>query len=511
MKAFMKRKYGMFLSLFIALLISAGAVSCSNDINNPKNDETQKTEVSKGTISFKFSLPQGGGVVYNPAPLKSIHDQPEWNLSSLYMYVFDANTGNIVGAPKDIVASLHEVSGEEATWNYVHEYNPATDTGVYRFAFVANENPGAVQSETELLAKLASKQLQATGSTSKNLLDNEKDIPMTGYAFQGSPQMTDIALSSAVANAKVELTRIVARIDIKNIAKNFVITELSLQKTNDRSNLFVKKDAQGSPSYEAPSTAERVAIRGFADVPATGIEKDNELKKAFYLYEGPQPQDLSDYTAIEVKGTLSGKPIRFTVPFSRNEGAKAIPVTVKRNHIYRIVLGSVVETVEGAKVKFTIEDTPWNAIVLNDSYDAITIDTNFGNSYNVRWSPSHRVLITGTEYFSSEVHRITVRSNYKAHTTFNHEVTFPEGDPEWCDITYADFKSKTGGTFTIKKKNNLTVADIFAGGKKKVRVMITLWSDADPDYKITITNELRNINIPKDPNIIIDNPDEWPN
>lgn len=510
MKAFMKRKYGMFLSLFIALLISAGAVSCSNDINNPKNDETQKTEVSKGAISFKFSLPQGGGVVYKPATLKSIHDQPEWNLSSLYMYIFDANTGKIVGAPKDIVASLHEVSGEEATWNYVHEYNPATDTGVYRFAFIANENPGAVQDETELLAKLASNQLQATGSTSKNLLKDDKDIPMTGYAFQGRPQMTDIALSSAVANAKVELTRIVARIDIKNIAKNFVITELSLQKTNDQSNLFVKKDAQGKPSFEAPSTAKRVTIGGFTAVPTTGIEKDKELKKAFYLYEGPQPQDLSDYTAIEVKGTLSGKPIRFTVPFSRNVGVKTLPVTVKRNHIYRIVLGSVIETVEGAKVKFTIEDTPWNAIVLNDSYDAITIDTEFGESYNVRWSPSHRVLITGTEY-PSEAHKIKVRSNYKAHTTFEHQITFPEGDPEWCDVTYTDFKSKTGGTFRIKKKENLSVASIFAGGRKKVRVMITLWSDADPDYKITITNELRNINIPKDPNIIIDNPDEWPN
>ncbi|CQB88894.1 Uncharacterised protein [Chlamydia trachomatis] len=367
-----------------------------------------------------------------------------------------------------------------------------------------------MQDETELLAKLASKQLQATGSTSKNLLKDDKDIPMTGYAFQGRPQMTDIALSSAVANAKVELTRIVARIDIKNIAKNFVITELSLQKTNDQSNLFVKKDAQGKPSFEAPSTAKRVTIGGFTAVPTTGIEKDKELKKAFYLYEGPQPQDLSDYTAIEVKGTLSGKPIRFTVPFSRNVGAKTLPVTVKRNHIYRIVLGSVIETVEGAKVKFTIEDTPWNAIVLNDSYDAITIDTEFGESYNVRWSPSHRVLITGTEY-PSEAHKIKVRSNYKAHTTFEHQITFPEGDPEWCDVTYTDFKSKTGGTFRIKKKENLSVASIFAGGRKKVRVMITLWSDADPDYKITITNELRNINIPKDPNIIIDNPDEWPN
>lgn len=343
MKSFMKNKNSMFLSLFVALLMSVGAVSCSSKINDPKIEEQPEQEAQKSSISFRLALPQGGKVTY--APTRSTHDEAEWHLESLYMYVFDANTGNIVGTAKNIVGDLQPVSSEEATWNYVHEYDPAKDTGVYRFAFVANENPGAVQNEAELLAKLASKELPATGAASKNLLDAEKNIPMTGYAFQGNRKATDIALSSTVANAKVELTRIVARIDVQNNARGFEIKEIKVLRTNAKSNLFVKKDANGAPTYEAPNGAARVDLAGFAPVPAAGIAQGGELKKAFYLYEGPQPQDLAKATTVEIKGTFSGKNITVLVPFVRSSEATSTPVTVKRNHLYNIVIGSIPKSV----------------------------------------------------------------------------------------------------------------------------------------------------------------------
>lgn len=510
MKSFMKSKNYTFLSLFVALLMSVGAVSCSSNINDPKIEEQPEQEAQKSSISFRLALPQGGKVTY--APARSIHDEAEWHLESLYMYVFDANTGNIVGAAKNIVGDLQAVSGEEATWNYVHEYDPAKDTGVYRFAFVANENPGAVQNEAELLAKLASKELPATGAASKNLLDAEKNIPMTGYAFQGNRKATDIALSSTVANAKVELTRIVARIDVQNNARGFEIKEIKVLRTNAKSNLFVKKDANGVATYEAPNGADRVDLEGFAPVPAAGIAQGGELKKAFYLYEGQQPQDLAEATTVEIKGTFSGKNITVLIPFVRSSEAISTPVTVKRNHLYNIKIGGIVDTVDGAKVKFSIEDTPWNGVLLNDSFDAITFGRSFG-SFNLRWSPSHKVLIIGTE-FPDTKYVASVESHYKDHATFEFETSFPDGI-EWCDVTYKNGKNGKG-SFTLKIKDSVSVVAnngnkpyVFAGGKDKVRVVLTIWSNADSAYKTTFTCELRNITISKDPNILIGDPDTW--
>ena len=105
----MKSKNSIFLSLFVALLMYVGAVSCSSNTNDPKIEEQPEQEAQKSSISFRLALPQGGKVTY--APTRAIHDEAEWHLESLYMYVFDANTGNIVGTAKNIVGALQPVSG----------------------------------------------------------------------------------------------------------------------------------------------------------------------------------------------------------------------------------------------------------------------------------------------------------------------------------------------------------------------------------------------------------------
>lgn len=496
----MKRTNSLFLSMLMALVLTIGAVGCSS--NNSGDPVQGKQDGKEAAIAFQLSLPKGGKVIY-PA-LKAIHDEAEWTVASLWMYVFDANTGAIVGAPKDIKASLTPDSSEEATWTYVHKYNPATDAGVYRFAFVANDNPGNVANETELLAKLATKKLAATNGTSKDLLDEEKNIPMTGYAVQptnGSGRSEDIALTSTVAHAKVELTRIVARIDVQNQVSNLVIKELTLLKTNSESYLFPKKAAdKKTPTYEAPASAARVSIKGFAGLPATGIQQAGELKKAFYLYEGPQPRNLDDYTAVEVSGELAGRPVKFIVPFVHSDDAMDTPVTVKRNHLYRIVLGGVIETVDGAKVKFKIEDTPWNAVLLNETYQAIAIDHEQG-SYSLRWSPTRRYILTGTEFDDPFI--FTLKSQFAGHTKFEMTTNFP--GVQWCDVEITD-STKNPGTATLKltRKTSLSIDQYLPAGTDKTSYTITIWSDAAPDYKVTITHEVQRGDVPKDENIIID-------
>lgn len=503
MNLFMKRKNGMFLSTLLALTASVVLAGCSR-VNDPRNSGTEEPKAQQASVSFRLALPQGGKVVYSPTRA-AIHDEAEWKLEHLYLYVFDANTGNIKGTPKDIKGDLTAVSGEDATWDYVFDYNPTSDTGVYRFAFVANENPGPVANETELHAKLASKTLGATGGKSADLLDAGTNIPMTGYAFQGkstASRTKDIALASTVASAKVELTRIVARIDVQNLVTNLVIKDLELINTNSRSNLFVKTDHSGAPTYEAPTSATKVAIKGFTTLPAGGIQKGGELKKAFYLYEGLQPTSLDEYTTVKVTGTLAGKDVTFAVPFVRSSETPATPVTVKRNHLYRIVLGRVVETVEGAKAQFKIEDTPWNGVLLNEVYQVISFDDSFG-SYSIRWSPTRRVLTTGTEYLTTK-YSTTVRTEYKNHTKFECQVSYPEG-VEWSTVTLTNKKDGTASlSMQVKDTSKVPFTSYLPEGKEETSCLITIWSDADPDNKVTLTHVLKKGSIPHDPGYIVD-------
>ena len=378
------------LMVFLSIITGIGnLLSCKREPVVSSNEQVPTSQ-----FTFSFTLPQGGNVLYPKPNTKSVlHTEEEWSLESLWLYVFDASTGNIVGTRKDIKGELRRTA--DATWIYKYNSDP-TKIGVYRFAFVANEDAGDVTNETELQSKLASN-IISSGKSSHDLLNkfgSVEVIPMTGYAYQGIKNATDIEIAGPVRGAKVDLTRIVARIDIESIkVPNLIIKKLYIENTNSKSHLFPEME-NGKPTYKAPSTSEKVSnISGFAEInPTQGVTSGNSLKKAAYLYEGNQPEggNILDYTAVILEGTIGGKAATLKIPFTRSD-KENIPIHIKRNHLYRIMIGDDTPVAENAKVKFTIEDTPWNGVLMNELWEPISFSCVI-NDDKLRWDLIDRVL-----------------------------------------------------------------------------------------------------------------------
>lgn len=410
---------------------------------------------TSSSLTFTLSFPRGGEIVY-PKTKSLIHDNAEWNLESLWLYVFDATTGNKVGSRKNIKNDLRNIS--DATWTYVYNNDP-TEVGIYRFVFVANEDPGDVADEATLRAKLASKTL-VVGNSSHDLLNkfgSVEAIPMTGYAYQGVKSATDIALAGSVKGAKVDLTRIVARVDIESIrVPNLVIKKITLNNVNSKSYLFPDLE-NGIPTYKVPSLSERLSgITGFAAVdPTVGITTGGRLQKAAYLYEGSQPEGgkIEDYTSIVLDATLAGRPISISIPFVKSDNQN-IPVQIKRNHIYRIKIGDDTPLTENSKVKFTIEDIPWNGVLVNDTWEPIRVEAVL-NDFRLKWDGIKKELYLKGPFIQNttekQTHYVVVSSNITSHSKF--EVT--PLSATWYTAELQDGKSSNEAKIKIMLKDNI--------------------------------------------------------
>ena len=330
--------------------------SCSSE-----NDLTSGIEAQKQAqlLTFSFAIPKADPVTY------ATHDQAEYDIASLWMYEFDASSGKLLSTPVDIKPQL---TGAGPQYSYSKAVTP-NQKGTRRFVFVANEQVAGlvVGSSTmaDLQQKVTSKTLAADASSATILNDfgSNKRIPMTGEAVANGSKL--ISVTGTNKSISVEMTRVLARIDISNQITNMVIKDVKLVNANSQSFVFLNGE------YTKPATNSKVSgVKTFATIPAA-FGKGTELKKAFYLYEGAQPADKKDALQVQISALQNNKDVVFNVPFY----VENKPVTVKRNHIYRLVLKdkSGPTDAAGTKISFTIEDTPWNEITLNEEFEALTL------------------------------------------------------------------------------------------------------------------------------------------
>lgn len=399
----------LLLCSSLLVLLLAGACKGKDE---PTNKDLAEGESAK--VTFDLSLPQGESFTY-----RSIHDAPEWKVETLTLYTFSGDGSKLLAIDRITSSELHP--NGEAKYTYTKEF--AKDkVGVYLFAFVANDEiAGATVGSTSLRDfedLQMTKQLPAMG-TSKHILNND-NIPMTGMAEQNGSRK--IAVTGTTKGVSVLLTRVVARIDVANHIPNLNITKLSLENTYDKTTVFHSKNYR---AMFGMGTVAKVTMReGFATLPnpfkgVAGVA-GNELKKAFYLYEGPQPAEIAkrgEATTIVVEGTLdNGKNVVYKIPFARHSKTYD-PIDVKRNHLYRLVLGDNKPVEPESKVVFTIEDTPWNAVILNHEmeFDKLTMVLAPPTSEKVWYIKSEQTLYT-TEDMG--VHRFAFRSSIKEDKKF---------------------------------------------------------------------------------------------
>ena len=350
-----------------------------------KKDEPKKvvenTEQEQKGITFTFTLPGGDAHVVDT---RALHDNPEWAIDQLWMYVFDEKGEKVIAAPVDIRTSQDfKYVGPVAKYTYKEKW---TEDKQLQFFFVANMNIGIAKDATkaELMAKVHEKEMSNASSdilydyianpggqpiTVEN--DNHKRIPMTAYATQGNSRVIAI---SGNATVEVKLKRTVARIDIVNRIPEFKITKLELF------NAFKKANVVEESTNVLTDNRLATAVAPFATLDANntiGKRQGTEIKKAFYLYEGKNvgvPDN--EVTYVKITAEYGGKADRvFVIPFKAKDaqGKFTIAKDVKRNYLYKIDLGTKIDEVTGALVDFTIDEEPWNADDFEEALSLIYI------------------------------------------------------------------------------------------------------------------------------------------
>ena len=470
----------------VPLLLLASMLTLLVGCNRSTGAEEPTLTEGKPSLTFTLQMPQGEPVTYRSA----IHDQPEWTVKSLTMYQFNADGSKLLSIDKIDIAKLQPTG--EAEYSYTKDFDPDKVGTTSRFLFVANDEIDGVtegMSRADFEKLLMTKQLNENG-TSKDILtgtDPNYTIPMSGVAKQGNTEL--IALAGTNKGTTVVLTRAVARVDVSNHVPNLTITKLYVENTYDRTTTFPTKDTAGEPTYQAPAGAQKVTMSaGFADLPNpfTGIAgaEGKELKKAIYLYEGPQPEDvaqLADATTVIVEGKLAnGKEVKYRIPFVRSSETYT-PVTVKRNYLYRIILGDNSPLEPGSKLVFTIEDTPWNAVLLNHHMPAIDVELmrHVTNS-TLKYDYLHHTLYT--RYLDAEDNYVfQLSTRFKDHTAYTVTPINDAAKRMKCVVrTEKEFEQEQL-LIDIRYQDDLDNRD----EKRVAEFAIT--SDAAPDVKCILT------------------------
>lgn len=359
-----------------SLTLALGLFSCKDEPNKPAGKTTEQAE----GITFQFITPGGDAHVVDT---RALHDNPEWAIDQLWMYVFDEKGEKVIEEPVNIRASQEfKFVGPVAKYTYKEKWEKDK---LLQFFFVANMDIKLKKDDTkaDLLAKVHEKELAtksddilydeiATGGqtiTVEN--DNHKRIPMTAYATQGNSRVIAVTGNATV---EVKLKRTVARIDIINRIPDFKITKLELF------NAFKKANVVEESTNALNDNRLATAVAPFAILDATnqvGKREGTEIKKAFYLYEGKNVGAAEgEVTYIKITAEYGGKADRiFIIPFKTKDaqGKFTVAKDVKRNFLYKIDLGTKIDNVQDAFVDFSLEEEPWNADDLEEALSLVYI------------------------------------------------------------------------------------------------------------------------------------------
>lgn len=405
----MKTKY--FLAMAVMLLSLCGLASCVSETETLGNGED--TGVTRSVV-FNISLPTG-----DPVHVKTrtaIQDNAEYAIKSLHLLVFDAATDKL----KSINAITLTGAGATAVadgddYKYTYTWDPSTDGTTCRFLMVANEdvaNIAAIVVDNtwdQVLAAVssASRTFTAGASLATVFDETSKGLPMTGVAYYnvGTAKNEIIPLDNSTADAitvQVDLTRVVARIDVYNKTPNLYITGICLVHANPQSYLMPHKD--GSDITDIPTSMTKVggATGGLLPYnsewdatnhytvgttnPMTGSATDDgtPLKKAFYCYEDEVYTNAdaaaleAEALAVQITGRIGtsyadGVDVFYQIPFTTAKLATPLAddksVEIKRNYLYKVIIGDGSEVSVNSRIRASLTVADWTATAVNTTFE----------------------------------------------------------------------------------------------------------------------------------------------
>jgi len=459
------KKLVSILSVSVLLGIYACSDTIAPTVEKPLREGDEMTN-----LVFNISIPSGDALTYAPS---EHHDSAEWTVASLWMYEFNADGTKLLSDPINIKDSLQ---GTGAGYTYVRPV-PTEEKSARRFVFVANEAPGTSASPTkdasssngntnlnivrnstfEQLKKVQARKILSTGNECDSLLtlipdtvagDTALRIPMTGEAIQGSSPI--IAMSGSTAPIKVELTRILARIDVTNNTPNLLITGLKLSKTMNRSYLFETRNFYDEPIWTRPNGFTKpINIQTYDTIPHLPLDSfkmfrttasdgvtdsliARKMTKAFYLYEQTQSTQADDSVYVQVTGKLGNVDVFYNIPMWNGSQ----PVTIKRNHLYNVVIGDGKTTIyPGTMVEFKIEDTDWNEVIVNDSYEIFTA-RYVGTAADSCWNDTTHVFTADSAAYVNDSIKFEITNQFSSHSSYSVYYSVPQTPKTGTPLEY---------------------------------------------------------------------------
>ena len=381
---------GFLMSASILTMLSLA--SCSNDV---VLDESFAE--AENMLTFSMRTPAGEKVSYSRAE-GMLHDVSEYKINTLVLYEYEVMDK---GEGKQTTSLTRELSFPTGTGKNVIDLKDGGD-GSYSFSIVipadyknrkftyrlvANNIPskrtigetiGMSFDGRKAVLNLDSIQVPKNENSTDSikvaptgdlLANPEIGIAMTGRAKVKETGSETIVIGETT-KCEVELTRVVARVDIRYATPNLKLTKAEVWRAASQSNLFYREDQDNNPEYRVCNTVN-VTLSSIHTLPEYYL-KDNEaenlveFKKAFYLYERKNTEDDSAIVHFEYTVDANGTEYNgvLDVPFKRTSGDKAY-IDTKRNHLYTIVLGNSDEPVSG-KVSATIIVDDWNLVEIDE-------------------------------------------------------------------------------------------------------------------------------------------------
>ncbi|SEF74774.1 hypothetical protein SAMN05216354_1491 [Xylanibacter ruminicola] len=409
-----------FILLAVTLLTAITFSACSSEsaIENEVNVvDPATTTVSTPKLVFQFNFPASDNrMAFTRAAVTQ--DDDEARVKSLWMYEFEARGGALISAT-NIYDDLTPVGG---TYNYTYDQTAGySDNRARRFIFIANDDAErtGVTNISDLIGNAngdddeeVEMQLASTGTIATpaddavwQTIDGDDVLPMTGEAIRNGNNIIAID-STTAATVTVDLSRVVARIDVKNMTPDLTITGLKLVQANPSSYIYPHLDANGSIAVVSQTKVDNIAP--FTAVPndftneynATGPSTDPNydsdetgfLRKAFYVYEDSTTTAANRLT-LQVSGFVGNVNVFYNIPFSKaialksgtsttwqqvydadnsdTEAAAKItePVSVKRNTVYTVQIGDGTAIGIHTAVRATIAVADWDTQEVNETFD----------------------------------------------------------------------------------------------------------------------------------------------
>lgn len=462
------KKRNIYATAVVLMALSVGLFSCKNE---PKKVQEEKTEQTEG-ITFRFVRP---GDDTQLVDVRAIQDGPEWAIDQLWMYVFDEKGEKVVEDPINIRNTPDfKFTSREAHYTYKTEWKKDAQ---YQFLFIANmkidlrkgdtmeklmkmEHPRPFSSSSDILYR-SDGTLYPNGPQISIPDDNGWRIPMTGFATDGNSSSRVISIhGNSVVN--VQLKRTVTRIDIVNRIPGFNIERMYME------DLFVN-----APLLEESNTPMKALIDNLAQ-PFTPLDVTNRMgkrsgtiiKKAFYIYEGKYESCKSDTLPVlnlTATGAYKGD-FKLILADKDALGNRTIARNLKRNHIYKVVLGDVVDKTKGL-VDFTIKEELWNAVDFEETLSLIYVTgenltdrSDMGATLNVADNAAHSYTLQLDNDFANHTAYDQPEVLTGAGWITNAQITPGTGSKATLTFTVAANASGAARTGSIKLKSTANAA-----------------------------------------------------